>query len=177
MIDLTPLDVRKKGGDLPRVLRGYSPEAVDDFLELVAERLEDVLRENASLREKSTQLTEQLAAYRDREQALNDALITAQTMREELRTQSTREAELALREARAEAERVLADAHRQVETAQEAARRFHAARVRYVRGFRAFVERQMEEIEGEEERLRQMTRPAAGSGAAAAPGQPGSSPG
>jgi DivIVA domain-containing protein len=161
MIDLTPLDVRKKGGDLPRVLRGYSPEAVDDFLTLVAERLEDVLRENAALKEKTTQLAEQLAGYRERERALNDALITAQELREEVRSQSTREAELALREARAEAERVLADAHRQVETAQEAARRFHGARVRYVRGFRAFVERQLEEIEAEEERLRQMTRPAA----------------
>jgi DivIVA domain-containing protein len=162
MIDLTPLDVRKKGGDLPRVLRGYSPEAVDDFLELVAERLEDLVRENATLREKSSQLTEQLSTYREREHALNDALITAQELREELRSQSTREAEMALREARSEAERLLADAHRQVETAQEAARRFHGARVRYVRGFRAFVERQLEEIEAEEERLRQMTRPAAG---------------
>ncbi len=32
MIDLTPLDVRKKRGDFRRGLRGYDPEEVDHFL-------------------------------------------------------------------------------------------------------------------------------------------------
>ena len=39
MIDLTPLDVRSKRGDFRRILRGYEPQEVDTFLELVAERL------------------------------------------------------------------------------------------------------------------------------------------
>ncbi len=40
MIDLTPLDVRKKRGDFGKGLRGYDPQEVDGFLELVAERME-----------------------------------------------------------------------------------------------------------------------------------------
>ncbi|MFH1765104.1 MAG: DivIVA domain-containing protein, partial [Gemmatimonadota bacterium] len=36
MIDLTPLDVRKKRGDFRRILRGYDPEEVDTFMDLVA---------------------------------------------------------------------------------------------------------------------------------------------
>ncbi len=49
MIDLTPLDVRKKKGDFRRVVRGYDPELVDDFLDMVAERLEEVVKQNVTL--------------------------------------------------------------------------------------------------------------------------------
>ena len=35
MIDLTPLDVRNKRGDFKKLLRGYDPQEVDVFLELV----------------------------------------------------------------------------------------------------------------------------------------------
>ena len=52
MIDLTPLDVRKKKGDFSRALRGYETAMVDEFLELAAERMEELVRENASLRER-----------------------------------------------------------------------------------------------------------------------------
>ena len=51
MIDLTPLDVRKKRGDFRRILRGYEPEEVDTFLQLVAERMEELVKENVSPRE------------------------------------------------------------------------------------------------------------------------------
>jgi DivIVA domain-containing protein len=40
MIDLTPLEVRQKKGDFRRAVRGYDPELVNDFLDLVADRRE-----------------------------------------------------------------------------------------------------------------------------------------
>ena len=56
MIDLTPLDVRKKRGDFGRGVRGYNPQEVDGFLELVAERLEELVKENITLRERAERL-------------------------------------------------------------------------------------------------------------------------
>ena len=44
MIDLTPLDVRKKRGDFGKGLRGYDPAEVDGFLELVGERMEELVK-------------------------------------------------------------------------------------------------------------------------------------
>lgn len=166
MIDLTPLDVRKKKGDFSKALRGYEPGPVDSFLDLAAERLEELVRENAALRDKVVAQREELSAFRDRERAMNEALISAQQLREELRSQASREAELALREARAEAERiveaargeaerVVEGARRQAALAEEALKRSQAARVRFLRSFRAFVERQLEEIELESERARE----------------------
>src|SRR5690606_17758021 len=92
MIDLTPLEVRKKKGDFKRAMRGYDTPLVDDFLDLVADRMEELVRENLSLTERTTRSEQQIAEYRERERALTEALVTAQEMREEVRRQATREA-------------------------------------------------------------------------------------
>lgn len=102
MIDLTPLEVRKKKGDFRRIMRGYDPALVDDFLDLVADRLEALVRENMALSERTGRQDQQVAEYRDRERALTDALVTAQQMREDIRKQTAREAELAKRSAEQE---------------------------------------------------------------------------
>ena len=155
MIDLTPLDVRKKKGDFSKSMRGYEPAGVDAYLELAADRMEELVREISALRQRTAELTEAVEGFRQRESAMNEALISAQQLREEVRTQATREADLALREARVEAERIIAEAKRDAREVADAMRRAHAARLRFLRGFRAFVERQMEEIETEEERARE----------------------
>jgi DivIVA domain-containing protein len=175
MIDITPLDVRKKKDDLRRVLRGYDPEAVDDFLEQVSERMDELVRENASLRDRLSQLTGSLASYQEREKAVNEALVSAQQLREEVRLQASREGELVVRESKIEADRILAEAKRQANAALESTRRIHGQRSRFLRAFRAFVERQMAEIEQEEERMRDLSRaePEPGAADRRAGGSPG----
>ena len=64
MIDLTPLDVRNKRGDFKKQMRGYDPQEVDVFLEIAAERLEELVRENIVLRERSEVLERQVGATR-----------------------------------------------------------------------------------------------------------------
>lgn len=154
MIDLTPLDVRKKKGDFRRGLRGYEPVVVDEFLDLVAERMEELVRENATLRERTSQLTQTVTTFREREQAMNDALVSAQQLREEFRSQASRDSELLLREAKADAARIVADAKRQALAAAESTRRVHAQRARFLRAYRTFMERQLSDVEQEEERVR-----------------------
>ena len=158
MIDLTPLDVRKKKGDFRRVMRGYDPEAVDNFLDEVVARMEELVRENSALNTRVASMAEAITEYRERERAMNDALVSAQQIREGMREQAQREADLAMREARAEGERIIADAKRQVTFALEALRRVQAQRVRFLRLFRALVERQLNEIEQEEERTSALAR-------------------
>jgi DivIVA domain-containing protein len=159
MIDLTPLDVRKKKGDFTRAIRGYDTPLVDQFLDLVAERMEELVRENTSLNERVSQLTAALANYREREQAMNEALVAAQQLREDVRTQSTRESEAVAREARLEADRIIADARRTAQEAAEATRRVYAARARFLRSYRSFLERQIDEVATEEDRARDALRP------------------
>jgi DivIVA domain-containing protein len=152
MIDLTPLDVKKKKGDFRRAVRGYDAAAVDDFLDTVSARMEELVRENVMAAARLESMTESIGNYRERERAMNEALVSAQQLREEMREQAAREADLVLREARAEAERIVGEARRQASAAAEALRRLQGQRVRFIRLFRALVERQLQEIEQEEDR-------------------------
>lgn len=153
MIDLTPLDVRNKKGDFRKGLRGYEPAEVDGFLDLVAERLEELVRENSSLRERSAQLTESLTAFRRRESAMNEALVSAQQLREEIRTQAQREADLLVRESKTEGQRLIDQARAEVERQRSLAEKLQSQRDRFLRTYRNFLEGQMEELSREEERV------------------------
>jgi len=154
MIELTPLDIRKKKGDLRRALRGYETGEVDEFLELAADRLELLTRENALLRERSAQMVEALNTFRHREQAMNEALVAAQQLREDVRAQAHREAEVTLREARAECERMLEVARREVARENETLEKARQHRDRFLRSYRTFLEGQIRELDAEEARRR-----------------------
>lgn len=153
MIELSPLDVRKKKDDFARALRGYDGDQVDSFLDVVADRLEQLVREERSLRERVGTLEEELQRYREREKALNDALLAAQELREEARTQAEREAELRIKEAESRADQIVESAR---EEAREAQRRLDDLRRRrdaFLRSFRGTLERFLDEVEAEEVRL------------------------
>lgn len=141
---LTPLDVRKQ--EFRRSLRGYERLGVEDFRARLADELERILREKAVLEERLAVLGEQLSAYRERERAMNEALVAAQQLREETRAGAQREAQVIVREAQGEAQRIL-DAARtaQGEVERQSAdvqRQFQA----YVAGFRTLLERQLAEL-------------------------------
>ncbi|PYP47465.1 MAG: hypothetical protein DMD50_04450 [Gemmatimonadetes bacterium] len=141
---LTPHDVRKQ--EFRRRLRGYEPLGVEDFRVRVADELERILREKSVLEERLAALGEQLGVYRERERAMNEALVAAQQLREETRAAAQREAQVIVREAEAEARRVVEEARAaQGEVQRQSAdveRQFQA----YVAGFRALLERQLAEL-------------------------------
>jgi DivIVA domain-containing protein len=141
---LTPLDIRKQ--EFRRSLRGYEPVGVEDFRVRVADELERVIRERSVLEERLSALTEQLRVFRERERAMNEALVAAQQLRADTRVAAEREAQTIVREAEVQAQRVLEEA-RQAETAIRARitdveRQFQT----YVGGFRAMLERQLGEL-------------------------------
>ena len=149
MFRLTPVDVRRM--EFPKSMRGYDQGRVDDFRDQVANELERLTRANQDLDSTVRSLTEQLRAFRDRDKALNDALVSAQQLRTEVCEQSEREAQLILREARSDADRI-------VQGAQMDAMRFSdqislLARMRrgYLKQFRVMLERQLAEIAAEED--------------------------
>jgi len=154
-MDLTPLDVRKKRDDLRRTVRGYDPAQVDAFLDLVADRMEGLVREQVRLNDQLTGMREQLKGFQDRERALNEALIAAQELREEARLQAESTANLRIREAEQEADRLTDEARRAVEDSERTLRDLRARRTGFLRDLRASLERFLVEIDQEEERLRE----------------------
>jgi len=142
---LTPLDVRTH--EFVRSVRGYDRAQVDQFKIQVAEELERLVRDRLQAEERLKSAQEQLRAYRERERAMNEALVAAQQLRADSREQAGREAELVLKDARAEALRIVEQARQEEITvrqrAETAARQFTA----YLAGFRALLQRQLAELD------------------------------
>ena len=152
MMDLTPLDVRKKKEDFRRVVRGYDPAEVDGFLDIVSDRLEDLVGKELRLREQSDLLREQLVAFQDRERALNEALVTAQELREEARAQAEKTADLRVREAERQAETILRDAEQAVQGARRGLDDLRVRRSGFLRSLRSTIEHFLAELDEEERR-------------------------
>lgn len=144
MFHLTPLDVRRY--EFGRVLRGYDPERVDQFREQVADELERLMRLNQELEQKARSFHDQLKAFRERDRALNEALVSAQQLRTEMRDQSEREAQLILREAQSKAEGMLAGVQADIRRAEDELAALDRFRRSYLAQLRVFVERQLAEI-------------------------------
>jgi len=153
MIDLTPLDVRKKKDDFRRSVRGYDAQQVDAFLAVVADCLERYVREQVVLSDRIEQQKHQLESYRAREKALNEALLAAQELREEARLQSERDAGVRVREAEMRAGAVLADAERAVRLCHEKVEDLKATRGRFLSSLRKLFERFDEYLDFEDERF------------------------
>ncbi|HMC54857.1 MAG TPA: DivIVA domain-containing protein [Gemmatimonadaceae bacterium] len=148
LFHLTPLDVRRY--EFGRKVRGYDPERVDQFREQVAEELERLTRLNQELEQKARTFHDQLKAFRERDKALNEALVSAQQLRAEIRDQSEREAQLIIREAQAEAERVISTAKTDIRRVEDELAALDRFRRNYLTQLRVFVERQLAEISAAE---------------------------
>ena len=152
---LTSHDVRAQ--EFQRALRGYDTAQVDEFKQRMAEEIDRLVRDRVQLDERVRGMSEQLRAYRDRERAMNDALVSAQQLRSEIQSQVEREREVSRREAETEAERIRLEARTEAERmlqharaeeqrlsqGNELARRQFLG---YLASFRQMLERELSEI-------------------------------
>ena len=168
---LTPLDVRRY--DFGKSLRGYDPDRVEQFREQVAEELERLTRIAQDLEQKAKGFHEQLRAFRERDKALNDALVSAQQLRSEIRESSEREAALIVREARAQGETEIESARGEIRKLEQHLTELDRARRTHLTQMRVVAERHLAEISAAEDapapQYPTLTRP---SGAFTAGGAP-----
>lgn len=161
---LTPLDIRRF--DFGSALRGYDKARVDQFRDQVATEVEHLLRQCTDLENKAKGFHEQLRAFRERDKALNEALVSAQQLRGEIREQAEREAQLILREARAEGERLVEQSRAELRKVEQEVEGIVKQRRAYLAQLRSMIERQLADIEAAEAAPSSMSR---GPGAAMDP--------
>ena len=109
---MTPLDIRQVR--FPKAFRGYPPQEVDGFLETLAEEVEEVLRENAKLRERVEEQMQTISELKKAEGALTETLVMAQKAIENMKATAQKEGELIIRQAEIRAEEITQGSVRQV---------------------------------------------------------------
>ena len=147
---ITPLDIQQK--QFPMKFRGFDVEEVYAFLEIVREEMEDLLRENASLKEQVHRSENQIKEYRDMETTLRETLMTAQQMVEEYKTNARKEAELLIREAEIKSDGVMKEAQDKVVKIHEDIVDLKGIRRHFKEELKRLIESHMRMLEFDQER-------------------------
>ena len=153
MTDLTPGDVRQKNREFRRVLWGYDQKPVDAFLDVVAQRLEALIEQNIASTERADAMQKQVAAFRERETAINETMVAALQLQADARTRVEHEAELMRTKAQGEAERILGEGQRTARNLTREIEGLTMQRSEFVKAFRSMLEQYLAEVEEEEGRV------------------------
>ncbi len=118
---ITPQDIQAK--QFHTRMRGFDMDEVDKFLETVAEEFLVVTLENKQLLEKVETMNKELANFRNKEQAFQSAILSAQRISDEMQAKSRREAEEIVVNARESADEMEQRVRREVDELLENSRR------------------------------------------------------
>lgn len=110
---ITPIDIQQqqfKG----KMIGGLDPEDVDAFLQVVAQEMEGLLRENNELKEQLNRNSAAMATMEGQEAKLRDAVLAAQNIAEDMKANARKEATLLVSEAELKGERIIAAAEQKL---------------------------------------------------------------
>lgn len=113
---LRPHDVKHK--QFRRVLRGFDEQEVFDYLSEVARKMQQLMKDNASLRDKVEEYAGRMEQYNRMEEVLQDALLVAQEAAAEVKNNALEEAKLIRQEAQQEAQAIRRAAQQEVAQAE-----------------------------------------------------------
>jgi cell division initiation protein len=147
---ITPHDIQNK--QFPMRFRGFDVDEVYSFLELLREELEELYRENSSLKELLSRADSQLQEYKNMELTLRDTLTTAQQMVEEYKTNARKEAELMIKEAELNAEDMIKQAQEKVVKIHEDIVDLKGIRRHFKEEIKRLIESHLQMIEFDKER-------------------------
>lgn len=109
---LTPLDIHNK--EFKKGVRGYSIDEVDEFLDEVIRDFEILYKENLDLKDKMQKQEDNISKYKEIEKAMQNTLVLAQKISEEVKQNAQKEAELHIWEARKKAEQIIKKAEEEI---------------------------------------------------------------
>ncbi|HFI0462861.1 TPA: DivIVA domain-containing protein [Streptococcus suis] len=101
---LTPSEILHKEFDSK--FRGYDPDQVNDFLDVIVADFEKLTLENQTLTSKMADMQDKLNYFQQLQDSLNNSIVVAQEAAERLKQNARKEAELILYEAEREADKL-----------------------------------------------------------------------
>lgn len=114
---ITPLDIQHK--EFPKSVRGYKEEEVDGFLDLLTLDFEKLIEDNQRLKEQVKSLGTELSRYQKTENMVLETLEAAKALMGDISASAERRAEILLKNAELDAERITREAKESVERYNE----------------------------------------------------------
>ncbi|SFA88210.1 DivIVA domain-containing protein [Clostridium frigidicarnis] len=139
---ITPMDINNK--EFKRIIRGYNPEEVDEFLDKVVEDYESLFKENAALKEKIAAMNERIEYYTKIEATIQNTLVLAQNAAEQAKDSAKKEAEFVIRNANDTAQKIIDKAHNDVMQVTQEYDKMKQEFIKFRAKFRNFMQIQLE---------------------------------
>lgn len=124
-------------------MRGFDPDAVNSFLEMVASEYESIISENNSFATRVKNLEQRLEGYEKIERMLNETLLTAQRATDEARVNAQKEAELIIKDAMVRAQRYEDEARARVHSLESELVSMRNQRDSFLARFKAMLTTQL----------------------------------
>jgi cell division initiation protein len=134
---LTPIDIQQQ--QFRKTMRGFDSREVQSFLDLVAQQLGELSRENNELRVDLRRTQREIDDYKSRETTLKEAMLTAQRAIEEIREQAQKEAQLVISEAELRADKIVQHTYGKVNKVLEEMSELKRLRARAIEELRGIV--------------------------------------
>ena len=144
-MQISPLDIRKM--PFKRTFQGFDPDAVQNFLDMVAGEYEAVIRQNSEYATQIKNLEQRLESYLKIERILNETLISAQKATDEARVNAQKEAELILKDASLRADRYEDEARQRVHALESELVALRNQRDSFLARFKAMLTTQLNLLE------------------------------
>lgn len=135
---ITPLDIQQQ--EFKRSFMGLKQREVRNFLDLCRDTVEQLVRENASLREEVDKRESEMTRYRERERVLQDTLLTAQRMSEDMKHNAHKEAEIILAQAQLEGEKITQHAQQRLLKLFEQIHELRRQKVQFETGMKRLID-------------------------------------
>ena len=142
---VTALEIRQQ--QFPVRFRGLDPGEVDKFLELVAGDMEDLVRENARLRDALARKDQELERMQQGEDELKKALMAIQQIREDWIGRAEKQAEQVVLESTLKANQLQVDAERRLQGLQQEVQEFKRQKRQLISDIRHIVEEHLRVLE------------------------------
>ena len=163
---ITPIDISSH--HFAKRMRGFDPEEVRSFLNLVSGEFEKIVIENNALKEELAHLKAGMADFKERERILKETLLTTQKLAEDIKEEARKEAGLILKDAELRGAQLLDQAARKAGQLEGVIQQLRVERDTFEMRVRSAAEQHLRVLdmhkkeEEVEDRLRFMKKPPAG---------------
>jgi cell division initiation protein len=140
-LSISPLDVRNQ--IFKKKLRGYDADEVKIFLDAVADRMEDMIKERETLEQENSALRERSNTFAELETTLRETMVTAQRISDEAKVNAQKEADNILGRADLDARAKIAEASKKVEDIVRAHDDTRSQTMAFVAKMRSLLEGQL----------------------------------
>ena len=144
---ITAQDIREKGFERAR-MGGYDMASVDEFLEELADDVAATQKENAVLKSKMKVLVDKIEEYRANEEALNNAILSAQKLAVQIESEARQRAAATIAEAEQKARETIGSITDRADAEEKRLADAKAATAKFFEAAKALCSSQMGKLEG-----------------------------